>query len=187
MINFTATFSYAICTACPRNQALPALGQMLLIEDAMKSPQKYGYIPKHSLYSAYERRWVNSFNTANSAADLKHTFFVHYTEVFPKTPVFIGEYHNPHGPVRSEVTDILALAKTLPLFLGISFFEFQVAYWKGGAEMSFGLFGLGGYPIGRFRYADDLDYTAWCLQLLEGDSPKGEKGQRRSISALIRL
>ena len=170
MINFTATFSYAICTACPRNQALPALGQMLLIEDAMKSPQKYGYIPKHSLYSAYERRWVNSFNTANSAADLKHTFFVHYTEVFPKTPVFIGEYHNPHGPVRSEVTDILALAKT-----------------KGGAEMSFGLFGLGGYPIGRFRYADDLDYTAWCLQLLEGDSPKGEKGQRRSISALIRL
>ena len=36
LINFTATFSYAICTACPKNEGLPALGQMLLLEDAMK-------------------------------------------------------------------------------------------------------------------------------------------------------
>ena len=37
VINFTTTFSYAICTACPNNEGLPALGQMLLIEDAMRS------------------------------------------------------------------------------------------------------------------------------------------------------
>lgn len=29
------------------------------------------------------------------------------------------------------------------LFLGISFFQYQVAYWKGGTEMDFGIFGLG--------------------------------------------
>ena len=78
-----------------------------------------------------------------------------------------GEYHKPEGPVLTEVKDILQLTTKMPgLFLGISFFEFQVAYWKGGAEMAFGLFGLGGYPIGHFKYADGVKYTSWCLQWL---------------------
>ena len=47
------------------------------------------------------------------------------------TPVFIGEYHKPGGPVLQEVQQILQLADQMPLFLGINFFEFQVSYWKG--------------------------------------------------------
>ena len=54
-INFTATFSYAICSACPESHGLPALGQMLLVEDAMMHPEKYGYKPRHFLYAAYLR------------------------------------------------------------------------------------------------------------------------------------
>lgn len=162
-INFTATFSYAICSVCPKSHGLPALGQMLLVEDAMMHPEKYGYKPRHFLYAAYLRRWVNSFNTANEAADLHRTFFSHYEKSFSVTPVFIGEYHKPGGPVLQEVQQILQLADQMPLFLGINFFEFQVSYWKGGSEMQFGLFGLGGYPIGKFSYADGSKYTSWCL------------------------
>jgi hypothetical protein len=54
-INFTATFSYAICSVCPNSHGLPALGQMLLVEDAMMHPEKYGYKPRHFLYAAYLR------------------------------------------------------------------------------------------------------------------------------------
>jgi len=169
-INFTVTFSYAICPVCPSNQGLPALGQMQLIQDAMMYPEKYDYKPKNFLYAAYLRRWANSFNTANGAGDLKLTFFSHYEKSFGITPVFIGEYHKPGGSVLEEVQIILQLAKTMPLFLGINFFEFQVSYWKGGSEMSFGLFGLGGYPIGKFGYVDGRKYTSWCLspQIVSG-------------------
>eukprot|EP00438_Fugacium_kawagutii_P019983 Skav217088 [mRNA] locus=scaffold2169:219485:225031:- [translate_table: standard] len=165
LINFTATFSYAICQVCPENQGLPALGQMRLVRDAMMNPQKYGYAPKHPLHTAYLQRWVNSFNTANEAADLHSTFFAHYKTSFPTMPVFIGEYHSPQGPpVQEQVSQILHLANEMPgLFLGINFFEFQVSYWKGGSEMNFGLFGLGGYPVAHFKYVDGGKYTSWCL------------------------
>ena len=51
------------------------------------------------------------------------------------TPVFIGEYHKPGGSVLEEVQIILQLAKTMPVFLGINFFEFQVSYWKGATTI----------------------------------------------------
>lgn len=42
LINFTATFSYAICMACSRFKSNPALGQMAVLDDAMRNPAQYG-------------------------------------------------------------------------------------------------------------------------------------------------
>jgi len=162
-INFTATISFAICTACPSHNDAPALGQMALIADAFHNPEMYGYEPKNDLAANFKKRWVHSFNTANDAEDLKKKFFARYQKAFTQTPVFIGEYHNLLKPLTSDVKDVLKLAGDMPLFLGISFFEFQVAYWKGGAEMAFGLFELGGYPVTEMSFLDHKNYTVWCL------------------------
>merc|ERR1712012_1250071 len=48
------------------------------------------------------------------------------------------------------------------LLLGISFFEFQIRYDKGGGEMSFGMFGLGAVPISSTNIKT-RSYTSWCL------------------------
>lgn len=42
LINLTATFSYAVCSACSELSWLPALGQMQTLVDAMSFPELYG-------------------------------------------------------------------------------------------------------------------------------------------------
>lgn len=162
-INFTSTISFALCPGCGTLGDAPALGQMVLIQHAMHHPERYGYQARNNLADNYRRRWVNSFNTANDALDLKAKFFDHYSTVFAETPVFIGEYHNLQKPLIPDLQGVLQLAAAMPLFLGISFFEYQVAYWKGGSEMAFGAFQLGGYPVAKMRFLDKQTYTVWCL------------------------
>ncbi len=129
-INFTATFSYALCPACGELGRRPALGQMALLRDAMNNPAKYSYVAHNNLAEAYRTRWINSFNTANSAKDLQQQFFTDYVNAFVMTPVFIGEYHNPKGESLSDLSEVLAMANGIELFYGISFFEYQAPHIK---------------------------------------------------------
>uniref|UniRef100_A0A7S3W923 X8 domain-containing protein n=1 Tax=Strombidinopsis acuminata TaxID=141414 RepID=A0A7S3W923_9SPIT len=71
---------------------------------------------------------------------------------FPTTPVYIGEYHRVRANQTEDLSMILSLAEQSSLFFGISFFEYQVAYWKTGSEMDFGMFGLGDYIIEEMPY-----------------------------------
>mmetsp|Transcript_43697 Transcript_43697/g.101974 ORF Transcript_43697/g.101974 Transcript_43697/m.101974 type:complete len:595 (-) Transcript_43697:47-1831(-) len=169
LINFTATFSYAICIACDELNYTPGLGQMAALEDGLLFPERYGYEPRNNVSEAYRTRWTHSFNTNNPARDLQPQFFRIYTERFRTTPVFIGEYHNtllaylqPPLTLADDLAEVLDLANTTDLFLGISFFQFQVAYWKGGTEEHFGLFGLGHYEIAAMPYYGH-DFKVWCL------------------------
>ncbi|OLP76311.1 hypothetical protein AK812_SmicGene43772 [Symbiodinium microadriaticum] len=139
LINFTATFSFAA--------------------DGLLHPERYGYDPRNNVSDAYRTRWTHSFNTNNPARDLEPQFFSIYRERFRDTPVFIGEYHNtflaylqPPLTLAEDLTEVMDLANSTELFLGISFFQFQVAYWKGGTEEHFGLFGLGHYEIAPMPY-----------------------------------
>jgi len=154
LINFTATFSFAVCSACDRFKHLPALGQMAQLDDAMRHPEAYGYTPKNDILEAYRTRWMHSFNTANPASDLEHMFFGPYAETFPETPVYIGEYHsvNARRSQKEDLDMVLGLARGSDLFVGISFFEFTVSYYKTGAEMDFGIFGYGGQQLASMPY-----------------------------------
>merc|ERR1712194_559728 len=152
LINFTATFSFAICNSCENSHGSPALAQMAQLDDAMRDPKKYGYEPKNNVTAAYETRFTHSFNTANPARDVKVQFLDKYEQVFPNTPVYIGEYHRVGSNQTEDLDEILDIAEASPNFLGISFFQFQVAYWKTGSEMEFGMFGLGDYKVDGMPY-----------------------------------
>lgn len=139
LINFTVSFSFAICSACQRFKDKPALGQIATIEDAMFHPESYGYYSNNNLTDAYLKRWTHCFNTNNPARDLRPLFLDIYEATFSSTPFFIGEYHSQYVSLSDDLSQVLTLAATSSLFLGISFFEYQVAYWKGGSEEGFGL------------------------------------------------
>merc|ERR1719499_1435974 len=51
-------------------------------------------------------------------------------------------------------------------FLGAAFFQFQTAYWKGGSEMNFGLFGLGEKQIGETGEVCDRECQTWPVHCL---------------------
>uniref|UniRef100_A0A7S0FSV7 X8 domain-containing protein n=1 Tax=Pyrodinium bahamense TaxID=73915 RepID=A0A7S0FSV7_9DINO len=162
LINFTATFSYAICSSCERFAGNPALGQMAQLEDAMNNPEKYGYRPRNDIAAAYRARWTHSFNTQNPATDLQHQFLDGYVSTFPATPVYIGEYHRVGANQTEDLSIILDIASRNSLFLGISFFQYQVAYWKSGSEMEFGMFGLTDQVIEPMPYFGTT-YDIYCL------------------------
>jgi len=168
LINFTATFSYAVCSNCGKFAGKPALGQIWRLHDAMHHPEEYGYSPQNNITAAYEARFVHSFNTQNPATDLQHQFLDDYYATFPSTPVYIGEYHRVPGNQTEDLDTILGLAEQSPLFLGISFFEYQVAYWKTGSEMDFGMFGLGDFVLAEMPYFSKT-YSIYCLAPM--DSP----------------
>lgn len=142
--NFTVAFSFGRCDVCSRFKTLPSLGQMWEFREAMRDPSSVGYTARNDLWYFYKRRFTNSFNTANPATDIRPLFLDTYEANFPDTPVFIGEYHAPtyfdQDMDLQGIVDIVSNASSL--LLGISFFEFQVRYDKGGGEMAFGMFGL---------------------------------------------
>lgn len=162
LINFTATFSYAICSSCSQFSGKPALGQLAQLQDAMYHPESYGYTPRNNITAAYEARWVHSFNTQNPATDLQNQFLDQYNVAFARTPVYIGEYHRVGANQTQDLGMILDIASRNPLFQGISFFEYQVAYWKTGSEMEFGMLGLKSDVLTQMPYFGKL-YDVYCL------------------------
>jgi len=172
-LNFTATFSYAVCRSCGNFSGRPALGQIWRLHDAIYNPDSYNYTPRNDLVEAYETRFVHSYNTANPARDLKPQFLDTYTEHFPSTPVYIGEYHSVFWKQTEDLALIMKVAREHPLFMGIAYFQFQVAYWKTGSEMDFGIFGFGNRIIAEMDFFNS-DYDVWCLDpvvsRLDGES-----------------
>jgi len=167
LLNFTVTYSFALCETCvrPVNQvSKPALGQMLELRKGLLDPVSYGYRPRNDISAALKSRFTNSFNTANQAKELDDLFFNDYKQNFPSTPVFIGEFHSPHPPhdMYPDVALAVKMAEESSLFMGSSFFEFQVRYDKGGSEMDFGMFGLGDYKFEDWNF-DSTWASSWCL------------------------
>lgn len=169
LINFTATFSFAVCRSCEFQCGKPGLAQMAQLDDAMHNPEKYDYSPKNNITAAYKARWTHSFNTANPAADVKRLFLDFYEEAFPAVPVYIAEYHLVGANQNEDLQQILAYAESSPLLLGISFFQYQVAYTKSGVEQAYGIFGLNDEVVASMPYFSQT-YDIFCLQP-NGDLP----------------
>eukprot|EP00437_Effrenium_voratum_P004966 CAMPEP_0181426298 /NCGR_PEP_ID=MMETSP1110-20121109/15591_1 /TAXON_ID=174948 /ORGANISM="Symbiodinium sp., Strain CCMP421" /LENGTH=693 /DNA_ID=CAMNT_0023549489 /DNA_START=33 /DNA_END=2114 /DNA_ORIENTATION=+ len=162
LVNFTATFSFGVCTACKGSKNKPSLGQMLELQRAMENPEAYGYKAKNDLAKVYQTRFTNSFNTNNPATDIQPLFLNDYEANFKSTPVFIGEYHSTMVSIGKDLTTILEVADKSSSLVGISFFEYQVRYDKGGSEMSFGMFGLGAQKIASMNFFG-VPFPVWCL------------------------
>lgn len=165
---FTATFSFGVCPRCSDMGWKPALGQMIELRKAMMHPESVGYTTKNDIWAAYQARFINSVNTANPATDIRRLFLDNYDELFPRVPVFIGEYHSPRMlDQKRDLQTILDIAANESTMLqGISFFEYQVRYDKGGSEMSFGMFGLSDRTITDMRIGYGA-FSVYCLTPLE--------------------
>mmetsp|Transcript_122890 Transcript_122890/g.319569 ORF Transcript_122890/g.319569 Transcript_122890/m.319569 type:complete len:1137 (-) Transcript_122890:122-3532(-) len=161
-INLTVAYSFGICLPCTLGDSRPALGQMLHLQEAIHDPLKYGYQPRNDLVTFFYTRFSNSFNTANPADSVKAEFLDHYEQHFPNTPVTIQEYNPPHFDLSDDLPKIIKMAENSTLLTGISFFEFQIRYDKGGSEMDFGMFGLGDAVLASMPYFGK-NFSIYCL------------------------
>lgn len=171
--NFTATVSFGVCPDCGEFGKKPAMGQMTEIRKAMLNPAAFGYKPKNDLAKVYRTRWLNSFNTNAPASYIKQSFVKPYEKTFPETPVVIEEFHTPGKNPQSDLALMMETARESNLLLGVSFFEFQKRYDKGGTEAAFGMFGLGDFTVNNFSYYGDK-FSSLCLTPIEtqyGDIP----------------
>lgn len=162
LIDFTATFSFGICSTCQNLKTYPALGQMYEIQQALLNPEEYGYTPRNDLAKFYHTRWIHSFNTNAHASFVKSAFLEPYEKHFAGIPVMIEEFHTPWKNPKDDLKEILQMAQASSVLRGVSFFEFQVRYDKGGSEMEFGMFGLGSYSVNDFEYFGS-NFHSWCL------------------------
>jgi len=159
------------------------VAQMAQFRDAVFNPELYDYAPRNDLIEAYTTRFTNSFNTANRASDLPSQVFDAYEALFPSTPVFIAEFHSPGIDQAKDLHRVMELAREREYFLGISFFQFQVAYWKDITfEMEFGMFGLdGSRSVGNMPYGwSNLDI--FCLQQLP--NPKSSLSLSAAVASV---
>jgi len=180
--NFTVAFSFGRCKRCSHYQDYPSLGQMWELRHAMQHPHTVNYTARNDLWWAYQRRFVNSFNTQNSASELSHLFLDEYDRGFQGTPVFIGEYHSPLvTDLEQDLGQILKMAaSSSTMLMGISFFEFQVRFDKGGGEMSFGMFGLSDtYKVSDEKIAS-RKFTSWCLEAVRAKHMNAKCGHTQT-------
>ncbi|CAE7236450.1 ENDOU [Symbiodinium sp. CCMP2456] len=125
-IALTVTYSFAAF-----GRQAPGLGQMEELYHCMKHPEKSptNYIPKNDVFTAYKKRWVNSFNTAAPGHVVEELFLDKYAKsIFwseIRLPVFIGEYHSVHVGAKEDLPILVndALSSKYPFYLGYNFFE----------------------------------------------------------------
>merc|ERR1711964_570513 len=94
-----------------------------------------GYSPKNDLIGAFKSRWINGINTFVPAKVMEQQLLHIYRDLdfFKGIHIFCGEWH-PKPEMTPE--DFKADVKQLTQppgdkpFIGVSFFQYQVAYNK---------------------------------------------------------
>merc|ERR1712087_470858 len=138
---------------------------------------------------AFSTRWAHSINVQTPG--IVGYMAEHYYQ-FEPTPWFIGEY-GANGlsqeDIRSELVsmDDSARNPTNP-FMGMAFFQFQAAYFKGGSEMNFGLFRLGERQIAETGDICDKGqackkFPVWCLTTDTGALPEFVHGRAEAVAS----
>jgi len=162
-VSFTVTYSFA------KLSGPPALGQMMDLKRCMENPHAAPtlYSPINDVTTAYRTRFVNSFNTASPHTAIKKEFFDVYNgsgfwDENLMIPVFIGEYHSVHVPLQQDLLNMSGMVLEYPFFMGYTFFEYQIRYDKGGAELEFGMFGLGNCEVMPMKFAHK-NFTVWDI------------------------
>merc|ERR1712217_756421 len=145
--------SFAVRTSIDSKVRGPGLYGFQDMVAAVQDPQIAQYTPRSSiseLQEAFRTRWVHGLNTAAPWTYVKDIISKDYSQFLP-TPWFIGEYGangQDEGTIQADLMSMQDFASQGDEFLGAAFFQFQTGYWKGGAEMNYGMFGLGDEQIG---------------------------------------
>jgi len=138
---------------------------------------------------AFKTRWVHGLNTQAPWSFVDEMVSKEYSRFAP-VPWFIGEY-GANGQDKATIQgDLAAMQKRASEsddFLGAAFFQFQTTYWKGGAEMNFGLFSLGTEQLGETgEVCDKLSpCRKWPVHCLSTDLSwlPGSKAERAEAAA----
>merc|ERR1712051_993289 len=156
----------------------------------VEDPQIAQYTPRASLgelREAFETRWVHGLNTQSPWNFVRNMISQDYSQFLP-IPWFIGEYGGmgqDEDVIRADLESMQSHALEDDAFLGAAFFQFQTTYWKGGAEMNFGLFGLGDEQIGETGEVCELGCRKWPVHCLTTNLPwlPGTKANRAQAVA----
>jgi len=148
----------------------------------VSNPAAVGYSPRCSraeLVHAFRTRWVHGLNT-QAPWDFVEAMIGGEESKFAPIPWFVGEYGangQMAATIQRDLENIARKAQVDDMFLGAAFFQFQTAYFKGGSEMNFGLFGLG-----EQKFAESSDLPVRCLSAHLSWLP-GSMGDRASAVA----
>jgi len=170
-VRFTVTWSFAMRTSIDGKVTGPGSYGFQDMVAVIADPQIAHYTPRASLgelQTAFRTRWIHGLNTQAPWNFVRDLISKDYSQFLP-TPWFIGEYGgNGQGEdvIRADLQSMQAFASDSDSFLGAAFFQFQTTYWKGGAEMNFGLFGLGDEQIGETGEVCEMGCRTWPVHCL---------------------
>jgi len=148
-VKFTVTWSFALRTSIDGKVTGPGVFGFQDVIAGVSDPSIAGYQPRASvqeLTEAFRTRWVHGLNTQSPWGFVQDMVAREYDRFAP-IPWFIGEYGGNGMPKAVIQADLEGMRRAAEeeggFFAGAAMFQFQTTYWKGGAEMNFGLFGLG--------------------------------------------
>merc|ERR1711879_961923 len=127
------------------------MGDMVAV---IQNPQIAKYTPRTplgDLQEAFRTRWVHGLNTKSPWNFVRDIISKDYHQFRP-IPWFIGEYGasgQDEDSIRADLESMQAHSVEDPAFVGVAFLQFQTNYWKGGAGMDYGMFGLGEGKLGE--------------------------------------
>jgi len=146
-VKLTIAWSFAMRTSIDGKVSGPGLFGFQDIVAGVTDPSIAGYTPRATLEelgAAFRTRWVHSLNTQAPWSFVRDVIGQNYEQFLP-IPWFIGEYGANGQPKSVIQRDLVVMQREVEkegAFLGVAFFQFQTAYFKGGSEMNFGLFEL---------------------------------------------
>jgi hypothetical protein len=128
------------------------------VRSSVKTPQK--------LAAAIDQRWIHCLNAQIPfvGTDLGKVNDS-YDQFLPR-PWIMGEMGWNGGTtdlIKSDLTAMQTLAMQGRGYWGTFIFQFQTAYQKGGAELNYGLFGLGNRTTGHQTLVAGKNYSVQCL------------------------
>lgn len=136
------------------------------------------HTPQAELDEAFRTRWAHGINVQTPGI---LGYMARHYHRFEPTPWFIGEYGANGLPQEAIETELATMEKSASEatdpFMGMAFFQFQAAYFKGGSEKNFGLFRLGDRLVGETGDICDKGqrcrkFPVYCLTTDHGSLPE---------------
>jgi len=153
-VKLTVTWSFAMRDSIDGKVNGPGVFGFQDIVAGIADPALANYVPRSSqaeLEAAFQTRWIHGLNTQSPWSFVDEMISKVYDQFSP-IPWFIGEYGGngqDKATIQADLMSMQQRASNSEDFLGAAFFQFQTTYWKGGAEMNFGLFSLGTDQLGE--------------------------------------
>mmetsp|Transcript_139140 Transcript_139140/g.352799 ORF Transcript_139140/g.352799 Transcript_139140/m.352799 type:complete len:696 (-) Transcript_139140:370-2457(-) len=191
-VKLTVTWSFAMRDSIDGKVNGPGVFGFQDIVAGIADPALANYVPRSSqaeLEAAFQSRWIHGLNTQSPWSFVDEMISKVYDQFSP-IPWFIGEYGGngqDKATIQADLMSMQQRASNSEDFLGAAFFQFQTTYWKGGAEMNFGLFGLGSDILGETgELCDEMSpchkWPVYCLSTDLSWLP-GTKAERAEAAA----